>query len=170
MSLFDVINTSATGMVANRYWLDTIAGNIANANSTRTAEGGPYRRRIPVFQEMVKDAMSGFDDEFDMNASADDIDINGNMLDGSAGLVEETVRANGLGVKANGVAEDSSPMKVVYMPGHPDADAQGFVTMPNVDVVKEMVDMISAQRAYDANVQITNAAKSMINKALEIGK
>lgn len=165
MSLFDVINTSATGMVANRYWLDTIAGNIANANSTRTAEGGPYHRRIPVFQEVVKDAMA-MDDEFD--TSNPDMSASVNTAD--AGMMAEPVKANGLGVKTTGVAEDTSPMKVVYMPGHPDADAQGFVTMPNVDVVKEMVDMISAQRAYDANVQITNAAKSMINKALEIGK
>lgn len=76
----------------------------------------------------------------------------------------------GLGVGLTGVVEDPTPLKVVYMPGHPDADAEGNVTMPNVDIVKEMVDMISASRAYDANVQITNAAKSMINKALEIGK
>lgn len=167
MSLFDVINTSATGMVANRYWLDTIAGNIANANSTRTAEGGPFRRRIPLFQEIMRDAMAEMDDEFGEGpTSADNVgsDITGGMMD------SEVVRANGLGVQTAGVTEDASPLKVVYMPGHPDADAEGYVSMPNVDVIKEMVDMISAQRAYDANVQITNAAKSMINKALEIGK
>ncbi|MEZ0374878.1 MAG: flagellar basal body rod protein FlgC [Candidatus Sericytochromatia bacterium] len=165
MSLFDVINTSATGMVANRYWLDTIAGNVANANSTRTAEGGPYRRRIPVFQEVIKDAMSMMEDDMDSsNMVNPGADVTG------GGMAEDVVKANGLGVKTSGLAEDKSPLKVVYMPGHPDADADGFVTMPNVDVVKEMVDMISAQRAYDANVQITNAAKSMINKALEIGK
>jgi len=167
MSLFDVINTSATGMVANRYWLDTIAGNVANANSTRTAEGGPYRRRIPVFTEVVKDAMSMMDEEFDSGSTEMTMaDITAG--EGPAGGGD--VKANGLGVKTTGLAEDSSPLKVVYQPGHPDADANGFVTLPNVDIVKEMVDMISAQRAYDANVQITNAAKSMINKALEIGK
>lgn len=169
MSLFDVINTSATGMVANRFWLDTIAGNIANANSTKTAEGVPYRRRIPVFKELVMDSMALGDDDFG-SETADDIDNISGVVDGSTGMTQEVAKSNGLGVKTAGVAEDSSPMKVVYMPGHPDADSQGFVTMPNVDVVKEMVDMISAQRAYDANVQITNAAKSMINKALEIGK
>ena len=166
MSLFDVINTSATGMVANRFWLDTIAGNVANANSTRTAEGTPYRRRIPMFQEIMRDTMMEMDDELDADMNANDIglDVNGGMI------AEDAVKANGLGVQTTGVTEDAAPLKVVYMPGHPDADAEGYVTMPNVDVIKEMVDMISAQRAYDANVQITNAAKSMINKALEIGK
>jgi len=141
----------------------------ANANSTKTAEGGAYRRRIPIFKEMVNDAMAMGDDNFG-SESADDIDTVKGVIDGSTGMADDVAKSKGLGVKTQGVAEDASPMKVVYMPGHPDADSQGFVTMPNVDVVKEMVDMISAQRAYDANVQITNAAKSMINKALEIGK
>lgn len=167
MSLFDVINTSATGMVANRYWLDTIAGNVANANSTRTAEGGPYRRRVPVFQEVMKDAMSEM-----MEEDWDHTQIGNEITAAVAGeaMDTEATKAKGLGVATAGVEEDASPLKVVYQPGHPDADAEGYVNMPNVDVIKEMVDMISAQRAYDANVQITNAAKSMINKALEIGK
>lgn len=167
MSLFDVINTSATGMVANRFWLDTIAGNIANANSTRTADGGPYRRRIPVFQETLKDAMSEImEDHWDPRQMAADImaSVADNTMD------KEAAKPNGVGVSLNGVVEDPAPLRVVYQPGHPDADADGYVTLPNVDVVKEMVDMIAASRAYDANVQITNAAKSMINKALEIGK
>ncbi|MGV3525768.1 MAG: flagellar basal body rod protein FlgC [Candidatus Sericytochromatia bacterium] len=167
MSLFDVINTSATGMVANRYWLDTIAGNVANANSTQAADGGPYRRRIPVFQEVVHDAMKEImEDDWSPEAMAND--ITAAVMDGS--MDKESAKVKGEGVQPTGLVEDLSPMKVVYMPGHPDADAEGYVTMPNVDIVKEMVDMITAQRAYDANVQITNAAKSMINKALEIGK
>lgn len=167
MSLFDVINTSSTGMVANRFWLDTIAGNIANANSTRTADGGPYRRRIPMFQEVLKDAVSEIRTD---NWSPDNMakDITSAVMDGA--MDKENAKIRGTGVGMMGVAEDPSPLKVVYMPGHPDADADGNVSMPNVDIVKEMVDMIAAQRAYDANVQITNAAKSMINKALEIGK
>jgi len=167
MSLFDVINTSASGMVANRYWLDTIAGNIANANSTRTAEGGPYRRRIPVFQEVVKDAMTEMmEDDWDPAKMANN--ITGSVMDGV--MDREAAKPKGKGVTMQGVSEDPTPLKVTYMPGHPDADAEGFVTLPNVDIVKEMVDMISASRAYDANVQITNAAKTMINKSLEIGK
>lgn len=167
MSLFDVINTSATGMVANRFWLDTIAGNIANANSTRTAEGGPYRRRIPVFQETLKDAMTEImEDQWNPREMA--TDITAAVTDST--MDKEAAKPKGVGVSLNGLVEDPTPLKVVYMPGHPDSDADGYVTMPNVDVVKEMVDMIAASRAYDANVQITNAAKSMINKALEIGK
>lgn len=167
MSLFDVINTSATGMVANRFWLDTIAGNVANANSTRTAEGGPYRRRIPVFQEVVKSAMKEImEDDWNPDTMADD--ITDSVL--GFGMDKEAAKPKGMGVSTNGVVQDASPLKVVYMPGHPDADAEGMVSMPNVDIVKEMVEMISASRAYDANVQITNAAKSMITKALEIGK
>ena len=161
MSLFDVINTSATGMVASRFWLDTIAGNIANANSTRTAEGGPFRRRMPVFQEAVQDALQGMDDDFSERsdkslAQSITAAVMDDMQDPS------TYKSKGEGVKMKGVVEDPSPLR--------DADQEGYVSLPNVSVVKEMVDMIAAQRAYDANVQITNAAKSMINKALEIGK
>lgn len=167
MSLFDVINTSSTGMVANRFWLDTIAGNIANANSTRSVDGGPYRRRVPVFQEVMKDAMQEImEDDWEPGKMGEKITsaVMDDVMDSDA------AKPKGLGVGLTGVVEDPTPLKVVYMPGHPDADAEGNVTMPNVDIVKEMVDMISASRAYDANVQITNAAKSMINKALEIGK
>lgn len=167
MSLFDVINTSATGMVANRFWLDTIAGNIANSKSTRTEDGGPYRRRIPVFSEIMKDAMQEImEDDWEPSNMADDI-TSGVMDDA---MDTTNTKAKSKGVEMAGLVEDPSPMIVVHDPGHPDADENGFVAMPNVNVVKEMVDMISAQRAYEANVQITNAAKSMINKALEIGK
>lgn len=167
MSLFDVINTSATGMVANRFWLDTIAGNIANSKSTRTEDGGPYRRRIPVFSEVVKDAMKEIMED-DWNPAEMGNDITAGVMDGA--MDKSQAKSKGEGVGLQGVVEDPSPMIVVHNPGHPDADENGFVTMPNVNVVKEMVDMIAAQRAYEANVQITNAAKSMINKALEIGK
>lgn len=159
MSLFDVISTSASAMTANRFWLDIIAGNIANANTTRTAEGAPYRRRMPVFQEAVRDAV--FEEE--EGGMAQEINMDGPM-DPSA------TKPKGKGVNVMGVSDDPTPLKVIYSPGHPDADDQGFVIMPNVNIIREMVDMISANKAYDANVQVTNAAKSMITKALEIGK
>lgn len=168
MSLFNVINTSATGMVANRFWLDTIAGNIANANSTRTVEGGPFRRRIPVFQQALQDALQSDDDWSERSDATLADSITGAIMDDM--MDPETSKPKGQGVALRGVVEDPSPLRVVYMPGHPDADQEGYVTLPNVSIVKEMVDMIAAQRAYDANVQVTNAAKSMINKALEIGK
>lgn len=163
MSLFDVINTSASGMVANRFWLDVIAGNIANSKSTRTADGGPYRRRVPVFKEALREAM-----QTDWNPDDMAKDITAGVVDNT--MSTEGSRPKGKGVKVTGVVEDPAPLKIIHSPGHPDADENGFVALPNVNVVKEMVDMISANRAYDANVQITNAAKSMINKALEIGK
>jgi flagellar basal-body rod protein FlgC len=163
MSLFDVINASSTGMVANRYWLDIVAGNIANANTTRTAEGVPYRRRLPVFQQALTDAMSDDWDPDNMGATIQTA-VENNAMD------PEMARPRGRGVDIKGSVEDTTPLKVVYQPGHPDADEQGFVSLPNVSVVREMVDMIAAQRAYDANVQVANAAKSMIQKALEIGK
>lgn len=163
MSLFDVINTSASGMVANRFWLDIIAGNIANSKVTRTAEGGPYRRRVPVFQEALREAMT---DDWDPENMGQE--ITKGVMDNT--MSTENSRPRGKGVNINGVVEDTSPLMIIHSPGHPDADENGFVSLPNVNVVKEMVDMISANRAYDANVQITNAAKSMINKALEIGK
>jgi len=135
VSLYDVFNTGASAMTANRFWLEAIANNMANANVTRTPEGGPYKRQMPVFQQI---------------------------------LDEET--GAGKGVQVVGTVRDSSEGQLVYKPGHPDADANGFVRMPNVNVVTEMVDMISVQRSYDANVSAVNAAKNMHQKALEIGR
>lgn len=135
MTLGKVLDISASAMTANRFWLERISNNMANATTTRTAEGGPYAREIPVFQE---------------------------ILDQQTGSPS--------GVEATGVAHDNKPFPRVYNPGHPDADAQGFVTMPNVNVVNEMVDMIAASRTYEANITVSNAAKNMMNKAIEIGR
>lgn len=135
MSLYDVFNTGASAMTANRFWLEAIANNMANANTTRTPEGGPYKRQLPVFQQ---------------------------ILDEETGM--------GKGVQVVGTVRDSAEGQLVYKPGHPDADANGFVRMPNVNVVTEMVDMITVQRSYDANVSAVNAAKNMHQKALEIGR
>ncbi|HBN09516.1 MAG TPA: flagellar basal body rod protein FlgC [Cyanobacteria bacterium UBA8530] len=131
MSIFNAIDTSASALSANRLWLEVIANNLANANTTRTAEGGPYKRQMPVFQSMV-DGM--------------------------------------LGVKVATIEKDSSPPSKIYRPGDPDADAQGFVLTPNVNVVSEMVDMMAVNRAYEANVTLTTAAKNMTSKSLEIGR
>jgi len=114
--------------------LDAIANNIANANTTRTDRGGPYRKMEVVFRAKA--------------------DSSGNMS----------------GVDVEDVIESSDPPKMVYEPSHPDADSDGMVAMPNINIVEEMVDMISATRAYEANVQAIQAAKSMAMKALEIGR
>lgn len=135
MTLGKVLDVSATAMTANRFWLERISNNMANATTTRTAEGGPYAREIPVFQEI---------------------------------LAAETGEPGG--VQATGVMKDQTPFPRVYNPGHPDADPQGFVTMPNVNVINEMVDMIAASRTYEANITVSNAAKNMMNKAIEIGR
>ncbi|MCE5198753.1 MAG: flagellar basal body rod protein FlgC [Armatimonadota bacterium] len=133
-SSFDI---SASGIFAQRTRMDVIANNIANADSTRTAEGGPYRRQTVTFRAAYDDAIGG-------NAAA--------------------------GVKVDGVQQDPTDYRSVYDPGHPDADKNGYVKMPNVNVVEEMVDMISATRAYEANVTALNSTKTMISSAIEIGK
>ncbi|MBF8984286.1 flagellar basal body rod protein FlgC [Lutibacter sp. B2] len=147
MSLFNSVNVSASGLTAQRLRMDVISKNIANANTTRTANGMPYRRQMPVFKEKTGN--------FKFSES----------LDAAKGKVNF-----GNGVEVIDVVEDKSPFKRIYDPGHPDADKDGYVKMPNVDIVTEMINMISATRAYEANVTAMNAAKSMAMKALEIGK
>lgn len=148
MGLFNSFNISASALTAQRLRMDTISQNIANVNTTRTASGTPYRRKTVVFQE--KEA---------------DIPFSQYLSEQS----RSRLFAGG-GVRVTGIVEDPSPFKEVYDPGHPDADENGIVRMPNVEVVAEMVNMISATRAYEANVTALNASKSMALKALEIGR
>lgn len=147
MRLFRAIEASASGLTAERLRMDIIANNIANANSTRTAEGGPYRRQVAVFAPREASTFAA---------------VFGRSLDGDAQV--------GSGVRVVGIQQDPSPPKIMYDPSHPDADAQGYVRLPNVNVVTEMVDLISASRAYEANVTAMNSAKAMAMKALEIGR
>lgn len=146
MTIFNSINISSSGMTAQRLRMDLISNNLANANTTRTAGGGAYRRQIAVFAE--RNTVTPFGDV----------------------LAQAMSRNSGGGVRVVKVTEDKSPLKMVYNPDHPDANADGYVAMPNVNVVTEMVDMISASRSYEANVTAVNAAKSMAMKALEIGR
>lgn len=146
MTIFNSFNISASGMSAQRLRMDIISNNLANANTTRTAEGGAYRRQIAVFGERNTPVAFG--------------DI----------LAQAMNQNSGNGVRVLRVAQDQSPLKMVYNPDHPDANGEGYVAMPNVNVVTEMVDMISASRSYEANVTAVNAAKSMAMKALEIGR
>jgi len=155
MTLFNALAVSSTGMTSNRLWIDLIANNIANANST-SKTGEAYKRKFPIFAELLKDVESNMSDDSDMAA-----------VNNTSG---EEVESVGAGVQTYEIRTDASPYKLVYNPSHPHADKDGFVKMPNVEVIKEMVDMIAANRAYDASVQVANAAKAMVNKALEIGK
>ena len=130
--LFGQLDISASGMAADRLRMQVIAENLANANSTKGADGEPYRRKSVTLQEAPS---------------------------------FESVLG---GVEVAGIAEDPTPGRRVYDPANPDADQQGYVTLPNVDSVTEMVDLITASRGYDANVQALNAAKQMFQKALDI--
>lgn len=144
MGLFDSMDISASGLTAQRLRMDVISNNIANVNTTRTENGGPYRRERVVFKEREQDFEFG--------------DILSNFIKNSPGQ----------GVRVAAIEKDPAPFKLVYDPTHPDADARGYVQMPNVNIVTEMVDMISATRSYEANITAINSAKNMITKALEI--
>ena len=147
MSLFKSLNVSASGLTAERLRMDIISKNIANVNTTRTVSGTPYRRQTVIFQEQgVKDTFA-------------------NMLQKAKG---ENVIGNG--VEVSEIVEDQSDFKRVYNPGHPDANVEGYVLMPNVDIVTEMINLMSASRAYEANVTALNSTKSTAMKALEIGR
>lgn len=141
--MFDVFNVSASGMEAQRQRLNVIAGNLANAETTRTAEGGAYRRRDIVFS-----AQRGAD---------------------FAGHLRSSLAGHTTGVSVSGIVEDQRPLKYAYEPSHPDADEKGYVAYPNVNVSEEMVNMISASRSYEANVNAFKAAREMAQKAIEIG-
>ncbi|MEJ8554397.1 flagellar basal body rod protein FlgC [Tepidibacter sp. Z1-5] len=147
MSLFGSINISSSGLTAERLRMDIISKNIANANTTRTANGTPYKRQVVTFKAAETESFKTHLNKH-MNKNND----------------------IGNGVEVTGVKEDQSSFKRVYDPGHPDADKKGYVLMPNVNIVTEMVNMISATRAYEANVTALNSSKSMMMKALEIGR
>ncbi|MBR6013401.1 MAG: flagellar basal body rod protein FlgC [Selenomonadaceae bacterium] len=149
MSMFLGIDTAASGLTAERLRMDVISNNIANANTTRTERGGAYHRRYVVFSPRERQPQS-----FEQT------------LMRAVGVRQNT----GEGVRAVAIAEDPQQGPLVYDPGHPDANAEGYVEKPNVNIVAEMVDMITAQRAYEAGTTTINAAKAMASKALEIGK
>jgi len=143
MDLGKIYAVSAAGLEAQRIRMNVIAGNLANAQSTRTPEGGPYRRRDVIFSATPP----SFGDTF---RSAMEREVSG--------------------VEVTGIIEDQRPFKEVFDPQHPDADPNGYVRLPNVNLLEEMVNMMSASRSYEANVTALNATKSMAAKALEIGR
>lgn len=144
MGAFTGLNISASGLSAERLRMDTISSNIANVDTTRTeTTGQPYRRKIAVFQENLD-----------------------RELNNSTGQYETKLK----GVKAVGIVDDNSPLRQVYDPSNPDANAEGYVSMPNVNILNEMADLISSTRAYEANVSAINAHKNMFSSALQIGK
>jgi len=146
MGYFTSLDVSASGMSAQRMRMDLISQNIANANTTKTQDGTPYRRQTLV---LGTNESIGFSKYLSSSSRS-------TLGDGR--------------VKIQGIKEDMSELKRVYEPDNPEADEDGYVTMPNVDIVTEMVDMISASRSYEANVTASTASKNMAMQALNIGK
>ena len=144
MDLFKAMEITASGLNAERSRMNTIASNLANAKTTRTADGGPYKRLDPVFTSVP--LTQKFED-----------------------LVGEKAASAASIVRVNEIRQDQTPPMMVYEPGHPDADPQGYVAMPNVNVVQEMVNMITASRAYEAGVTVMQTVKGMARSALNIG-
>ena len=147
MSFFASLDTSASALTAQRLRLDIISQNMANASTTRTEAGGPYKRKTVVFEAIQNDANKDF-----------------------KSILNHKKQSGCNGVRVARIVEDQSDGNLVYDPSHPDANAQGYVEMPNVNTIDEMVNMISASRSYEANVNSFNSMKSMFTKALDIGK
>lgn len=154
MSIFQGLNITASALTAQRLRMDVISSNMANVDTTRgkfiNGEWQPYTRKMVVTQANEQSRFSSM--------------LNHAMKTSQANA------AIGNGVKVTRIVEDTAPYKLVYQPEHPDANEEGYVQMPNVDPLKEMVDLMSATRSYEANVTVFNANKSMLMKALEIGK
>lgn len=145
MDFMTAIDVGASALKAERTHLNVISMNLANAKTTRTVDGGPYRRKEVVFKET--EVQSPFSKA--MNSALDQ-DVKG--------------------VRVDSVQTDNRPLKQVYEPGHPDANKDGYVSYPDINVVEEMTNMLSAMRAYEANVSTITTSKSMFSKALEIGR
>ena len=142
MSVFSSMQINASGLTVERLKMDLISTNISNANTTRTDEGGPYRRKTLIFEE--------------------NLNLERNKL-------TNNIENKSQGVRAIGIEEDEN-FRIIYEPDHPDANEDGYVEMPNVNMVDEMIALINVQRSYEANVTALNVSKSILKKALEISK
>ena len=144
MSFFNSINIAATGLTAQRVRMDTIAENIANVNTTRTADGGPFQRRTVIFEE---------------RAGRDPFNA----------IFGDHMNRQGQGVRVTQIISDPTPGMLTFDPHHPDADEFGYVRMPNINIVEEMVNMISASRSYEANITAMTSFRTIVSRTLEIG-
>jgi flagellar basal-body rod protein FlgC len=145
MNLLSALSVSASGMAAQRQRTELLVENLANADTTRTPEGGPYRRKDVVFAS-------------DPNASA------------FSSLFDSQMSESGVGVRVAQVVQDTSEPEKRYMPGHPDADADGYVAFPKMNPAEDMVDLLNASRTYQANVSAISAVKDMVQKSMELFK
>jgi flagellar basal-body rod protein FlgC len=146
MGLWDSLRISSSALAAQRLRMDTVANNVANMNTTHGPDGGPYRRQTVLFAPQQTTPVFG---DFLGRASA---------------------QQPGAGVQVTRIVQDNTPPRRVYDPGNPDADTQGYVLLPNIDVVTEMTDLVGAQRAYQAAVTVLNATKALATSALNIGR
>lgn len=162
---FTGLNISATGLRAQRVRQNVISSNLANAETTRTAEGGPYRRQRVVLEADPTEFDQFLVKEQDKLKGSKTQTGHMNIPQPEWPLANENI---GSGVKVAAIQDDQAPFRMVYDPSHPDANDKGYVAMPNVNVVEEMVDMITATRAYEANATAFNATKQMLLKALEL--
>lgn len=156
MAFLNSLNIAGSALTAQRARFDIISENVANVDTTRTPAGGPYRRKVVVFEDKAGDVT--FRDSLDRALSQGKI---------GGRLVR---RRTAPGVRVAKIVEDQSALKTKYDPEHPDADAMGYVKLPNVNMVEETIDSMSATRSYQANVTVLNAVKMMATKALEIGR
>ncbi|MBR1438448.1 MAG: flagellar basal body rod protein FlgC [Synergistaceae bacterium] len=136
MKIFDSLEVAGSSLTAHRLWMDTISSNLANITTTRTKAGGPYKRRVPVFAEMLDNTLGGYH------------------------------YIGGVGVLS--ITEDNGAPRMAYQPDHPDANAEGYVAYPNVNLVREMTDMLVASRAYEANLSVVTTGRDMWNGALDV--
>lgn len=153
MAFLSSMNIVASGLTAQQLRLDVVSENITNATTTRTENGGAYRRKMVVFE-----SVSGRETFQEVMARA------------AGGAVSNEGAQNAGGVRVTQIVEDPSDLELVYDPTHPDANEEGYVEMPNVDTIKEMADAMAATQAYSANVTAFNALKTVISKGLEIGR
>ena len=155
MAFFEAMNISASGLTAQRLRLDVISENITHAQTTRTLEGGPYQRKTVIFEEIRETPFT----QLLQRAMG----IRPTEGDGNA-------RSGGMGVRVPIIVRDQTPGPLIFDPAHPDANADGYVRMPNVNMVAEMVDMIAASRSYEANITAINVTQALMTRTLEISR
>ena len=144
--MLDILKTAGSALTAQRLRMDVVASNLANAEATSTPDGGPYKRERVVFGPVLRDSFNKL--------------VSRSIASGAASG----------GVEVKGIVQDQDEPRMVFDPTHPDADEDGFVAYPNVDMVTEMTDMLSASRSYEANITVVNVAKAMAQRALDIGR
>lgn len=168
MSIFNSMKINASGLTLERMKMDVISTNMANVNTTRTEDGGPYLKKEVVFSESLRAANKSVDRENGLGLRrANASDRSRNM--GPTGIYSHRGR-NSSGVKVVGIRENGEGLREVYDPDHPDSNEEGYLFLPNVNMVDEMIDLINVQRTYEANVTALTTSKNILKKALEISK